>query len=138
MIHRVHFRNENVTVHVADDSNLRRVCLDNDVDPYPLLGGKLSCHGKGFCGTCLVGVDDEQKLTPPTKREARWLKKHKPGPGRRLSCQVAVKGDLIVTTHPGDKTGWHVHNYYSGRVDRPWEDVRKSTLAPAPSPAPGS
>ena len=137
MIHRVLFRNENVTVHVADGSNLRRVCLDNGVDPYPLLGGKLSCHGKGFCGTCLVGVDDPGKLSPPTPREARWLKRHDARPGLRLSCQSQVQGDIIVTTDPPRETGWHAHEYYSGRLERPWERVRRSlTGSASPSEPP--
>ena len=135
MIHRVHFRLENTTVHVADGANLRRTCLDNNVDPYPVLRGLLSCHGKGFCGTCLVGVDDESHLSPPTKREARWLARHKPGPGMRLSCQTEVKGDLIVTTGPEREGGWKAHEYYSGRLERTWEQVRKSQ-APAPAEPP--
>ena len=136
MIRSVHFRMENVTVHVADGANLRKVCLDNGIDPYPVLGGLLSCHGKGFCGTCLVGVDDDAKLTPPTKREARWLKRHDAGPGLRLSCQSQVQGDLIVTTDPPRATGWHAHEYYSGHIDRPWERVRRSLTPTAPPAEP--
>jgi len=136
MIHRIHFRRENVTVHVADGANLRRVCLDNGIDPYPVLGGMLSCRGKGFCGTCLVAVDEPDKLSAPTKREARWLAKHRPGaPTLRLSCQAEVKGPIIVTTDPDVKGGWRTHTYYSGRVPRPWEQVKKQA---GPPPAPGS
>jgi len=131
MIHRLHFRNENVTVHVADGANLRQACLDHGVDPYPLLGGALSCRGKGFCGTCLVDVDDASKLSPPAAREARWLAKHRPAalPNARLSCQASVQGDVTVTTDPDRKPGWHDHSWYSGRASRPWEQ--------APRPAPG-
>ena len=134
MIHRVHFRNENVTVHVADGTNLRRACLDNGIDPYPAFKGLLSCHGKGFCGTCLVGVDDTAHLSAPTKREARWLRKHRhEGAPVRLSCQAEVKGDLVVTTDPVLVPGWRAHTYYSGRVERTWEDVRRASQ-PAPGP----
>jgi ferredoxin len=132
MIHQVHFRNENLSVHVADGANLRRACLDHGVDPYPAFGGLLSCHGKGFCGTCLVGVDDVSKLSPPTAREARWLARHvPPGTPVRLSCQAEVKGDLIVTTGPRLKPGWRAHTFYSGHVERPWEEVRRASTEPA-------
>src|SRR5262245_29805772 len=131
MIHSVLFRNENVSVHVPAGATQRKVCLGNGVDPYPVLGGLLSCHGKGFCGTCLVGVDDPARLSPPTKREARWLKRHGAPSGLRLSCQSQVQGDLIVTTDPPRDTGWHAHEYYSGRIDRPWERVRQKLAGPA-------
>jgi ferredoxin len=122
MLHRVHFRRENVTVLVPDEANLRKACLDHDVDPYPLLGGLLSCHGKGFCGTCLVEVDDPESLTPPSKREARYLKRLKSSANNlRLSCQAVVKGPLNVTTDPDKKPSWKTHTYYSGRIERSWE-----------------
>ena len=50
MVFRVHFRRENRTIHVGSDTNLRKACLSSGLDPYPLLGGLLSCRGKGFCG----------------------------------------------------------------------------------------
>ena len=122
MLHTVLFRKENVTIRVADGTNLRQACLDSGIDPYPVLGGKLSCHGKGLCGTCAVGVDNEQSLTPPARREARWLKKQDT-PGLRLSCQAAVKGDLIVTTDPDKGPAWKSHPYYSGRPVRSWDSA---------------
>jgi hypothetical protein len=45
-----------------------------------------------------------------------------------------VQGDLIVTTDPPRDTGWHAHEYYSGRIDRPWERVRQKLAVP-PTPA---
>ena len=122
-MHTVLFRKENVTVLVPDGTNLRQACLDSGIDPYPVLGGKLSCHGKGLCGTCVVGVDNEQSLTPPARREARYLRKHHDVPGLRLSCQSAVKGDLIVTTDPDKGPAWKSHPYYSGRPVRSWESA---------------
>jgi ferredoxin len=133
MIHRVHFRRENVSAHVADGTDLRAACLEHSIDPYPALGGLLSCHGRGFCGTCLVGVDDTSHLSPPTPREAKWLARHAtPEASVRLSCQAQVKGDVIVTTSPEVKPGWRAHTYYSGHVERPWEEVRRRTAEPAP------
>ena len=125
MLHTVLFRKENVTIHVAEGTNLRQACLDSGIDPYPVLGGKLSCRGKGLCGTCAVGVDLDESLTPPGKREAKWLKKHSSNaaPGLRLSCQAAVKGDLIVTTDPDTGPAWKSHPFYSGRPTRSWESA---------------
>ena len=71
MLHRVLFRKENLTVHVGDGANLRKACLEHDVDPYPMLGGLVSCHGNGFCGTCAISVDDPDALRTPSKREAK-------------------------------------------------------------------
>ncbi len=129
MIHRLHFRKENVTAHVAGGANLRQACLDHGVDPYPALGGLLSCRGKGFCGTCLVDVDDPSQLSAPTAREARWLRKHRPAslPNARLSCQAQVQGDCTVTTDPDKQPAWHAHTWYSGRVERAWEKVGRPT-----------
>jgi ferredoxin len=126
MVHKVLFRNENVTLHVADGANLRQVCLDSGIDPYPVLGGLLSCHGKGLCGTCLVGVDDPEAVSAPEKREAKWLRKHVHGDLHlRLSCQATCKGDLIVTTQPDRKPSWRNHPYYSGRKVNSWESAPK-------------
>ena len=121
MLHRVHFRKENLTVHAADGKNLRQACLDHGVDPYPLLGGLLSCRGKGFCGTCAVVVDKPEALSPPSKREARFLKKQGALPGLRLSCQASVTGDLTVDTDPDKRPSWKTHPFYSGRPTRSWE-----------------
>ncbi len=126
MIHRILFRRENVTVHVPEGTNLRRACLDSGIDPYPVLGGLLSCRGKGFCGTCLVEVDDPAAVTAPDKREARWLAKHAAGETHlRLSCQAGCQDDLIVTTAPDRRPAWRSHPYYSGRPVRSWESVEK-------------
>jgi len=93
--HRVHFRKENVTLEVIEGTNLRQACLDNGIDPYPWLKGLLSCRGKGFCGTCLVRVDEPSALGEPSKREAKWLKRRhgEVWEKMRLSCQSVVEGD---------------------------------------------
>jgi ferredoxin len=122
MLHTVLFRKENVSIHVARRTNLRQACLDSGIDPYPALGGLLSCHGKGLCGTCVVGVDKPEALSAPEKREAKWLKKHDV-PGLRLSCQASVEGDVIVTTDPDTKPSWKTHPLYSGRPVRSWDSA---------------
>jgi len=122
MLYNVLFRKENVSVRVAEGTNLRQACLDSGIDPYPVLGGRLSCHGKGLCGTCVVGIDRDESLSPPGKREAKWLKKHEAA-GLRLSCQAAVKGELIVTTDPDRGPAWKTHPYYSGKPVRSWDSA---------------
>jgi ferredoxin len=122
-MHRVHFRKENVTAEVPTGTNLRQACLDTDIDPYPALGGMLSCRGKGFCGTCLVEVDDTTALSEPSKRESKYLRKlapHLADRGLRLSCQATVQGDVTVTTNPDKKEGWKVHPFYSGQRTPSW------------------
>ena len=119
---RVHFRRENVTLHVGEGRNLRQVCLDSGIDPYPVLGGLLSCRGKGFCGTCVVEVDPTEAVSPPAKREAKWLRTHaRDKPALRLSCQASVTGDVTITTAPDTRPSWRTHSFYSGRVERTWE-----------------
>lgn len=125
-MHRVLFRKENVTCDVPTGTNLRKSCMEYGVDPYPALGGLISCRGKGFCGTCMVTVDATDSLAPPSKREAKFLKKaasqYAPEVVERLrlSCQAEVTGDLIVDTDPDVKPGWKTHGFYSGRPSRTW------------------
>ncbi len=131
-MHRVHFRKENVTVEVPTGSQLLAVCKDAGVDPYPQLKGLLSCHKKGFCGTCAVKVvteDGVEALTPPSKRELGYFKRlkmmHREGQRLadqlRLSCQAEVTGDLIVETNPSLKEGWKRHGHYAGKPTRSWD-----------------
>jgi ferredoxin len=122
-MHRVHFRKENVTVDVVDGTNLRKACIDSGIDPYPALGGMLSCRGKGFCGTCVVLVDDPTQLSAPSAREVRYLKRFEPELGKslRLSCQASVRGPLVVETDPDKQDGWRQHGYYSGRFVPSWK-----------------
>lgn len=123
---RVHFRKENITVYAPDGSNLRELCLEYGVDPYPALGGALSCRGKGMCGTCAVSIDDggdEHVVSPLDRKERSWLKRV-PEELRgelRLSCRVEVRGDCTVNTSPDMREGWKKHGYYSGRPMRSWE-----------------
>lgn len=122
-MHRVHFRKENVTVHVPTGTNLRQACVDSGIDPYPALGGLLSCHGKGFCGTCVVEVDAPEALSSIGKRESSYLKRldAELAAKLRLSCQAAVNGDVTVTTSPNKKEGWKRHSFYAGPRKPHWE-----------------
>lgn len=121
VMHRVHFRKENVTVHVRDGANLREACLEHGVDPYPALGGLASCRGKGLCGTCVVQTPEPEGLAPPEKRERKALKKFDSSiEGLRLSCQAKVVDDLTIVTDPDLKAAWKTHGYYSGRHEHSW------------------
>ncbi len=135
MLHRVHFRKENITATVPDGANLRQVCLDRGIDVYPIGGGKLSCNGKGFCGTCAVQVDPRESLAfvephglfgklglGAARRRMAGFEKHARH-GLVLSCKMAVKADVVVTTQPGLDVNWQAHTYYSGRHFRSWEKV---------------
>jgi ferredoxin len=133
MLHAVLFRSENITATVPDGSNLRQVAIDRGIDVYPLGGGRLSCRGKGFCGTCAVevepreGVDFIEPHGAVGKLGLRAARRRMDGfvkqgrPGVVLSCQVQVKGDIAVTTQPGLQVNWMAHTYYSGRRYRSWE-----------------
>ncbi len=122
-MHRVHFRKENITAYVADGTNLRQSCIDAGIDPYPALGGLVSCRGKGFCGTCAVHIDDPGALSPASKREAKFLKRLQPelAGELRLSCQAEIKGPVTVGTNPNMKEGWKKHGFYSGRYVPAWK-----------------
>ena len=120
-MHRVHFRNENVTIHVPDGSNLRDACLEHGVDPYPALGGLASCRSKGLCGTCVVQTPEPGSLSQPEKRERKALKKFDSSiEGLRLSCQAKVIDDLTVVTNPDMEPAWKTHGYYAGRFEHSW------------------
>jgi len=135
MLHRVHFRKENITATVPDGANLRSVAMDRGIDVYPIGGGKLSCNGKGFCGTCAVEVEPREAVAyvesqgfirklglNAARRKMERFAKHDRG-NLVLSCQMQVKGDLFVTTQPGLEVNWKAHTYYSGRHFRSWEKV---------------
>ena len=129
-MHRIHFRKEDVTIHVPDGANLRQACLDHDIDPHMIGRGKgpMSCHAKGLCATCLVKVDEPGALSQPTKREQGRFKqsfqpplvKGKQVGAIRQSCQAEVRGDLTVTTSPDKRESWKTHPFYSGRPARSW------------------
>jgi len=123
---RVHFRKENVTVHAREGVNLRALCNEYGIDPYPMLGGALSCRGKGMCGTCAVTVDvegDDAALSPPDAREISFLKRVPEAlrADMRLACRCEVIGDVTITTDPDRREGWKKHGHYAGRPVRSWE-----------------
>jgi len=72
------------------------------------------CGGRGLCGRCQVTVTAGEfpkhaissrsvNLSPSGEVETRFSerRKHKPlAPGRRLSCQALIQGDLVIDVPP--------------------------------------
>lgn len=56
-----------------------------------------SCHGDGICSMCKVQIKGH--VTEPENFEIETLKRNKCEPDERLSCQILITSDLIVTTN---------------------------------------
>jgi ferredoxin len=91
---KVYFPNEERTIEVPYDANLRRSALDNGVNVYAWPHQYLNCRGHGLCGTCRVRVEPEWNLSERTNAEERKLK----AAPLRLSCQSRVEGDITCWT----------------------------------------
>lgn len=56
-----------------------------------------ACGGKGRCTTCKVRVlQGHENFTPLTPSEKQYMKLNKLREGDRLTCQVALKGDVVL------------------------------------------
>ncbi len=91
---KVYFANQERTLDVPYDANLRRAALDNGIDVYGFPFNISNCRGNGLCGTCKVRVEPEANLNDRTNAEIRTLK----AAPLRLSCQATVQGDITVYT----------------------------------------
>jgi ferredoxin len=91
---KVYFPNEDRTIEVPYDANLRRAALDNGVNVYAWPHKYMNCGGLGLCGTCRVKVEPEWNLTERTSAEERKLR----AAPLRLSCQAKVEGDITCWT----------------------------------------
>jgi 2Fe-2S ferredoxin len=62
-----------------------------------------SCRGDGVCGKCRIAVVSATAgaLEPESERELFLRNQHSVPDGFRISCQVAVHGDITV-----DATYW--------------------------------
>ena len=70
------------------------------------------CGGRGLCGRCRVVcaegdfpkhgiVSGPEHLSPAGAVEARFGERNRPlAPGHRLSCQAAIRGDLLIDVPP--------------------------------------
>jgi len=54
-----------------------------------------SCHGEGICSMCKVKITG--LVNPAENFELETLKRNKCEPNERLSCQITVTSDLIVS-----------------------------------------
>lgn len=93
----------------------------------------LYCGGRGICGKCLVRIV-RGEVSPPSEREAEFLRAKRPGRGFRLACLARVRGDLAVSV-PGASLLKDVPVLDSGPASplRPDPAVRKLSFdVPAP------
>jgi ferredoxin len=57
-----------------------------------------ACGADGICGRCGVTVlEGAESLAPETAREVDVKRRNRVDPKQRLSCRVAVEGDLVIT-----------------------------------------
>ncbi|GAB4524490.1 MAG: 2Fe-2S iron-sulfur cluster binding domain-containing protein [Anaerolineae bacterium] len=85
---------------VPDGANLRRVLLEAGLSPYAPLTRSLNCGGRGLCATCGVWIDEGEQ-SPEHWHDQLAARFGYP----RLSCQVTVKGDMVVRLLP-EKVIW--------------------------------
>lgn len=61
-----------------------------------------SCHADGVCAKCKITiVEGEDNLSSENPTEVFLKEKHKLPRNVRISCQVEIKGDIVV-----DATYW--------------------------------
>ena len=59
---------------------------------------EFSCR-QADCGICIVRIDaNAENLSPPTVREADFLKAMRADADERLACQCRIMGDITVST----------------------------------------
>ncbi|MFC4356754.1 2Fe-2S iron-sulfur cluster-binding protein [Halobium salinum] len=105
----VTFRGRDVAC--PDGAVLRDALLDAGLSPHNGRAAALNCRGHGTCGTCAVALStpdgddpvDAGAVDDPSARERARLSfpPHSPESGLRLSCQVRVRGDLVVRKYGG-------------------------------------
>ena len=72
------------------------------------------CGGRGACGACQIDVHSgrfakhgitstSRNLSAPAAKELEYAERRKLKPGRRLSCQATIQGDLVIDV-PQDVT----------------------------------
>ncbi|HEY4643925.1 MAG TPA: 2Fe-2S iron-sulfur cluster-binding protein, partial [Bacteroidota bacterium] len=99
------FLREGKKLDVPAGANLRKVALKAGISVYRGKDVVLNCRGNMLCGTCRVEVLDGKSTTPRSALEefilrGRFLIARKMPETLRLSCQVAVNGDMSVRTAP--------------------------------------
>ncbi len=85
------FHQQNRTIKVKEGTELARLPLLDATVPL-----RFGCH-EGHCGTCAIAIKSgEENLSPKTKQETQTLCRLKLGCHYRLSCQCAIKGDVVI------------------------------------------
>lgn len=84
------FLKQNQTIELKEGTELTRISV-----LYPSLPLKFGCR-QGDCGTCAIQVvEGGQNLSPLTKQERITLQRLGLT-SRRLACQCALIGDVII------------------------------------------
>ncbi len=81
---------KNLALPVADGDNLMQALLIGGV---PVAS---SCLGEGICGKCRLQVIG--RTNKPSALETETLKRNQAEISERLSCQLVVSDDLVVTS----------------------------------------
>lgn len=73
-------------------ANLRQAAQFQDIDLYRGIWTQLNCRGMGFCGTCLIEVDNMENVSDHSLME----KLHKVGENQKLACRTKIYGDITI------------------------------------------
>ena len=126
-LHKVVFTPSGRQGQVAKGTNLLQAARQLGVDVDSV------CGGRAMCGRCQIDVGEGSfakhgiessgaNLTDASASEARYAEKRKLKSGRRLACQCAIEGDLVIDV-PAES---QVHN----QLVRKAADNRVITLNP--------
>ena len=101
----VEFVKEKKRYDVPPGTNLRKFALKCQIPVYKGINRILNCRGHRLCGTCRVEILDGRGASSRTPAEestliGKFLLAKKTPLNLRLSCQVAVNGDIKVVTRP--------------------------------------
>jgi ferredoxin len=116
---KVFFVNEKKEIEVPEGANLRKEARKAGVEVHGTIESYVNCMGNGVCGTCKVLVKKGmENVSPVGTMEWLNLRMHPltmiarigHEAELRLSCQVLVKGDCTVETHP--KFNWTGENFW--------------------------
>ncbi len=80
-------------------SNLRKVLVDNGINPYQSITRWTNCKGKQLCGTCIVDIKEGGMNTNRKSMDEGSTLRENPDT-YRLSCVTFVYGDITVETFP--------------------------------------
>ena len=126
-LHKVVFTPSGRQGQVAEGTNLLQAARQLGVDVDSV------CGGRAMCGRCQIDVGEGSfakhgiestgaNLSEASASEARYAEKRKLKAGRRLACQCAIEGDLVIDV-PAES---QVHN----QLVRKAADNRVITLNP--------